>query len=80
MPAEGVLAVEFYGNVEARLADLEKRKLGSRKKILQTMAQINHVWTLRKGGLSLLTSCKGRAKPVTCIEGRGSVSDASVPE
>ncbi len=68
LPAEGVLAVEFYGNVEARLADLEKRRLGSRKRILQTLAQINHVWTLRKGGLSLLTSCKGRAKPVTCIE------------
>jgi len=68
LPAEGVLAVEFYDNVEARLAELEKRKLGARKKILQTLAQINHVWALRKGGLSLLTSCKGRAKPVTCIE------------
>lgn len=68
LPAEGVLAVEFYGEVEPRLADLAKRKLGSRKKVLQTLAQINHVWTLRKGGLSLLTSCKGRAKPVTCIE------------
>lgn len=68
MPAEGVLAVEFYGDVEARLAKLEKLRLGSRKKILETLAQINHVWTLRKGGLSLLTSCKGRAKPVTCIE------------
>lgn len=68
LPTEGVLAVEFYGNVEARLAELGKRRLGSRKKILQTLAQINHVWTLRKGGLSLLTSCKGRAKPVTCIE------------
>jgi len=67
-PAEGVLAVEFYGDVEARLAALAKRRLGSRKKVLQTLAEINHVWTLRKGGLSLLTSCKGRAKPVTCIE------------
>lgn len=67
-PADGVLAVEFYGQVEERLAAVEKRKLGVRKKILQTLAEINHVWTLRKGGLSLLTSCKGRAKPVTCIE------------
>jgi len=67
-PAAGVLAVEFYDQVEARLADLETRRLGTRKKILQTLAQINHVWALRKGGLSLLTSCKGRAKPVTCIE------------
>lgn len=67
-PAAGVLAVEFYDHVEARLADLEARRWGTRKKILQTLAQINHVWALRKGGLSLLTSCKGRAKPVTCIE------------
>jgi FAD/FMN-containing dehydrogenase/Fe-S oxidoreductase len=67
-PAAGVLAVEFHGDVEARLAELERRKLGARKTILQTLAEINLVWTLRKGGLSLLTSCKGRAKPVTCIE------------
>lgn len=67
-PTEGVLAVEFYGGVEAKLAELVRRSLGSRKKILQTLAEINQVWALRKGGLSLLTSCKGRAKPVTCIE------------
>ncbi len=67
-PAVGVLAVEFHGHVEERLAAMEKRHLGTRKKIMQTMADINHVWALRKQGLSLLTSCKGSAKPVTCIE------------
>jgi FAD/FMN-containing dehydrogenase/Fe-S oxidoreductase len=67
-PAEGVLAVEFYGDVEARLATMEQLPLGRRKKIMQTLAQINLVWSLRKQGLSLLTSCKGAAKPVTCIE------------
>jgi len=43
-------------------------KLGRRKKVMQTLAEINLVWALRKQGLSLLTSCKGAAKPVTCIE------------
>lgn len=67
-PAEGVLAVEFYGDVEERLAAMEKMRIGRRKKIMQTLAEINLVWALRKQGLSLLTSCKGAAKPVTCIE------------
>lgn len=67
-PTEGILAVEFYEDVEDRLAAMEKLPLGRRKKIMQTLAQINLVWGLRKHGLSLLTSCKGSAKPVTCIE------------
>jgi FAD/FMN-containing dehydrogenase/Fe-S oxidoreductase len=67
-PAAGVLAVEFYSDVEDRLAAMEKMRVGQRKKIMHTLAEINQVWTLRKQGLSLLTSCKGAAKPVTCIE------------
>lgn len=67
-PAEGVLIVEFYSEVEERLAALEQLPLGRRKKIMQTLAQINLVWGLRKQGLSLLTGRKGAAKPVTCIE------------
>lgn len=67
-PTAGVLAVEFFGNVENRLATLEEKRLGSRKLILQTLAQINQVWALRKAGLSLLTGRKGGAKPATCIE------------
>ncbi len=67
-PCESVLAVEFYDAVEDRLAALMARRLGRRKKLLGTLAQINQVWALRKAGLSLLTSRKGDAKPVTCIE------------
>lgn len=67
-PAEGVLAVEFYGHVEERLAAMERLRLGTRKRVMQTMAEINLVWALRKQGLSLLTSRRGAAKPVTCIE------------
>ncbi len=67
-PCQSVLAVEFYGDVEVRLAALQAKSVGTRKKILQTLAEINQVWTLRKAGLSLLTSRKGAAKPVTCIE------------
>lgn len=67
-PTAGVLAVEFYGNVENRLATLEQKRIGSRKLVVQTLAQINQVWALRKAGLSLLTGRKGGAKPATCIE------------
>jgi Fe-S oxidoreductase/FAD/FMN-containing dehydrogenase len=67
-PCASVLAVEFYEDVEDRLEALQKRRLGTRKKVLQTLAEINHVWGLRRAGLSLLTSRKGDAKPVTCIE------------
>lgn len=68
LPTEGVLAVEFYGDVEDRLAALGKKPIGSRKKVMQTLAQVNQVWALRKAGLSLLTGQKGGAKPATCIE------------
>jgi FAD/FMN-containing dehydrogenase/Fe-S oxidoreductase len=67
-PAESVLCVEFYADVEARLAEMGRRRLGRRKKVMQTLAEINLVWSLRKAGLSLLTGCAGAAKPVTCIE------------
>ena len=67
-PCESVLAVEFYGDVEAKIAAIGKINLGVRKRILQTMAEIRQFWNLRKAGLSLLTSRKGAAKPVACIE------------
>ena len=67
-PCEAILAVEFYGQVEDRLVQLEKKKLGQRTRILQTLAEINQFWGLRKAGLSLLTSRRGGSKPVTCIE------------
>jgi FAD/FMN-containing dehydrogenase/Fe-S oxidoreductase len=67
-PCESILCVEFYEDVEDRLAEMNCRPLGCRKKIMQTLAEINLVWSLRKAGLSLLTGCAGAAKPVTCIE------------
>jgi len=67
-PCEAILIVEFFEGARGKLASLEKRKLGLRKRILQTNTEANLVWSLRKAGLSLLTSRKGDAKPVTCIE------------
>ena len=67
-PCESILVVEFFEDVPDRLAAVEKRALGFRKKILQNPAESNLVWELRKAGLSLLTGRKGDAKPVTGIE------------
>lgn len=67
-PCASMLAVEFYGDVVPRLEALQKKQLGRRIRILQTKAEINQLWSLRKAGLSLLTSRKGPAKPVACIE------------
>jgi Fe-S oxidoreductase/FAD/FMN-containing dehydrogenase len=67
-PCEAILAVEFFDDVPDRLAELKRRNLGVRKKILQTQTGADAVWALRKAGLSLLTGRKGDAKPVTGIE------------
>ena len=67
-PCEAILIVEFFEDVDERLALLKKRKLGLRQHILQTPDEAELVWSLRKAGLSLLTGCKGAAKPVTFIE------------
>ena len=67
-PCEAILIVEFFEDVEERLALLEKRKLGLRRRILETPDEARLVWSLRKAGLSLLTSCKGDAKPVAFVE------------
>jgi FAD/FMN-containing dehydrogenase/Fe-S oxidoreductase len=67
-PCEAILIVEFFEDVDERLALLAKRKLALRQRILQTPDEAELVWSLRKAGLSLLTGCKGAAKPVTFIE------------
>lgn len=68
-PCESILVVEFFDeNVPERLAELKRRNLGLRTTILKNTTEIGLVWNLRKAGLSLLTGCKGAAKPVTCIE------------
>ena len=67
-PCEAVLAVEFFEGAHDKLLDLSRRRIGYRKKILQTQTGADLVWALRKAALSLLTGRKGRAKPVTGIE------------
>jgi FAD/FMN-containing dehydrogenase/Fe-S oxidoreductase len=67
-PCEALLVVEFFEDVADKLAVLELRRLGSRRRILTVPAEMNRVWALRKAGLSLLTGCAGNAKPVTGIE------------
>src|SRR2546428_10378999 len=67
-PCQSILLVEFFEDVADRLAALAARKLGLRTVILKTQSEANLVWSLRKAGLSLLTGCKGDAKPVTGIE------------
>jgi FAD/FMN-containing dehydrogenase/Fe-S oxidoreductase len=65
---QSILVVEFFEDTAQRLAMLAKRKLGLRKLILRTPAEAGLVWALRKAGLSLLTGCKGNAKPTAFIE------------
>ncbi len=67
-PCESILMVEFQSEVEDRLAQLQKRSLGQRSMKLTDTDSMNLVWRLRKAGLSLLTGCKGSAKPTTGIE------------
>ncbi len=71
-----ILAVEFYGESEAELtgkmenlkADLEHRHLGyACVNLLDRTAQAN-VWNVRKGGLGLLMSIRGDAKPLPFVE------------
>ena len=67
-PCEAILLVEFFEHSQEKLAQLAKRRLGMRHRILKTPAEAALVWSLRKAGLSLLTSCKGNAKPACFIE------------
>ena len=68
-PCEAILIVEFFDEqVGERLALLAQKRLGLRTAIFRDAAQTALVWAMRKAGLSLLTSCKGAAKPVPGIE------------
>src|SRR5208282_1284730 len=51
-PCEAILIVEFFEGARGQLAALGKRKLGLRKRILQTEAEADLVWAMRKAGLS----------------------------
>ncbi len=67
-PCEAILIVEFFANAQEKLALMQKRKLGLRQQILKNEREQNLVWAMRKAGLSLLTSCRGNAKPACFIE------------
>ena len=71
-----VLAVEFYGESESELtskmqnlkADLEHRRLGYACVNLLDRTDQANVWNVRKGGLGLLMSIRGDAKPIPFVE------------
>ena len=58
---------------------LVKKNLGLRTTILRNNQEIGLVWNMRKAGFSLVTGCKGDAKPVTCVED-GCVRPEHLPE
>lgn len=72
-PCRAILLVEFYDNIEDKLAEIARRSPGIRHHICATEREKALVWHLRKAGLSLLTGCPGTAKPTAGIE------DVSVP-
>ncbi len=71
-----VLAVEFYGESETELtskmealkSDMEHRRLGYACVNLLDRAGQANVWNVRKGGLGLLMSIRGDAKPLPFVE------------
>jgi FAD/FMN-containing dehydrogenase/Fe-S oxidoreductase len=67
-PCESILLVEFYDDDGERLEALAGKRLGLRTLLLREAAPMAHVWNMRKAGLSLLTGCRGSAKPVAGIE------------
>ncbi|MDP7638926.1 MAG: FAD-linked oxidase C-terminal domain-containing protein [Candidatus Hydrogenedentes bacterium] len=67
-PCEALLLVEFYDDNDGRLDTLMERRLGHRRLAYTEPGDMEHVWFLRKAGLSLLTSCKGASKPTSGIE------------
>ena len=78
-PCQAILIVEFYGDVDERLALLKSRQFGLRSKICRDPDEMDLVWSVRKAGLSLLTGRVGAAKPVAFIED-AAVRPAQLPE
>jgi len=67
-PCEALLLVEFFDDDDERLAELGRRGLGQRYLLTDDPVEQELVWDVRRAGLSLLTSCKGPAKPVGFVE------------
>ena len=71
-----MLLVEFYGETEAELTakmenlkgDMSRQRLGYACVNLLARADQDMVWNLRKGGLGLLMSTHGDAKPIPFVE------------
>ena len=71
-----MLLVEFYGESEAELtakmdklkADMEGRRLAYACVNMLSRADQDMVWNVRKGGLGLLMSIHGDAKPIPFVE------------
>jgi FAD/FMN-containing dehydrogenase/Fe-S oxidoreductase len=67
-PCTSILMVEFFSEADEKLARMKELRLGRRHLILKNTREQNLVWAMRKAGLSLLTSCKGAAKPACFVE------------
>ena len=67
-PCESILLVEFFSDIESKLDALSAKNIGLRTATFLDEGDQNHIWGLRKAGLSLLTGCKGDAKPTAGIE------------
>ncbi len=71
-----MLLVEFYGESEAELSskmdnlkrDMEHRRLAYACVNMLSRADQDMVWNVRKGGLGLLMSIRGDAKPIPFVE------------
>jgi FAD/FMN-containing dehydrogenase len=67
-PCEALLLVEFFEKSDDRLSELADRRLGRRQLLCRDRDQRELVWSVRRAGLNLLTSCRGPAKPTAGIE------------
>jgi len=67
-PCEAILIVEFFEDGFDKLAALDKRRVGLRRLLCTDPVEQEMVRTVRKSGLSLVTACKGPAKPTAGIE------------
>jgi len=67
-PCAAILIVEFFEHAADKLAQVQKRRLGTRQLILKSPQERGLVWAMRKAGLSLLTSRAGAAKPACFVE------------
>jgi FAD/FMN-containing dehydrogenase/Fe-S oxidoreductase len=73
-PCESFLIVEFFDDeADGKLQELSQRNIGQRTLIPSNDQEQLLVWQVRKSGLSLLTACKGPAKPIAGLE------DVAVP-